>query len=100
MKDYKIDQSSYERFKEYTKEEVNKLLKNVYEDGYKSGRQYMKDKMPKEDRKAFITQIGIDLCDMIDRAGMRGISDKTKERFKKIILEHMESYLDKGADNG
>lgn len=98
-KEYNIDQNSYERFKQYSKQEVNQLLRNTYLEGYTDGKQYATERMPKDGKKAFIVQLGTDICDMLDRERMRGITDKTKDRFKKLIIAHLSTYATKEEGN-
>ena len=37
MRTYNLDDKSFERYRGASKEQVNKLLSNVYADGYKAG---------------------------------------------------------------
>lgn len=77
MRQYKLDDKSFERYRGASKEQVNKLLTNVYAEGYREGQEDAKKKPG-----LYLTEE--EFKNMLVRA--RGIGDsKYAELYKAFI---------------
>ena len=82
MRQYKLDMESYERIKNFSYDEVNTLLTNVYSTGYNDCKATL-------DKKS----VALQLCDYFDANKIKGLGKKVED-VKALIMKFAEEGKD------
>lgn len=86
---YKLDEASYEKFKNATKEEVNILLSNVYSDGYNTCLAEKQKEIVQEEK--FTYKMACKITDKLRQEKIKGIGKTSIDKIATVI----ESYVGK-----
>lgn len=84
LKHYRLDMDSYEKFKAASYDDVNKLLTNVYSQGfYDADKPYLKEEGGDSD---IFTQKHADIvCQALDDNKIKGIGVQTLKKLKDLV---------------